>query len=207
MPPKAKEKKPDAAPRPKSGAAKRSDRKARELAIIREGAGELLALPAMPAAIKGDTWAVQHFSTRGPILAERLVKEAERNESFRRVAVKALQAGGYTVLAAELFMYAAPALVHYGLVPNAEDAGKAMGVPVLKRGKAKAGKRGGPVPGESPPMQQPRREPQPQGQPETPPPPPPAEPEPPVAAFNGDVDGDELAAELGGMPPPPVESV
>lgn len=202
--PKAKPAKPDEAPKakPKNGYEKRTEKRSKEVELIRTGAAELLALPAMPAAIKGDQWAVQHFSTRGPALADRIAAEADRNPNFRAVALKALAAQGYTMMAVEMFMYAAPALIHYGLVPNAEEAGRAMGVPVLTKGKRQP-RRGGPEPGAEPPFQ---------GR-QAPPaakqaPPPAAEPVDPAAVpFNGEVDGDSLEAELGSMPPPPMEAI
>lgn len=115
----------------KSGAQKRSENRSAELRLIREGFAELLALPAIGAALKGDQWAVDHFSTRGPALADRIAAECERNEQLRRICLRALKAQGMTMLAVEAFMYAVPALMHYGLVPGAEG----MGVPVLTKSK------------------------------------------------------------------------
>ena len=192
----------DLPPKPKSGAAKRSDRKAADIRLIREGFAELLQLPAMAAAVKGDEWGVDHFTTRGPILAERIATECERNEQLRRWCVKALKAQSVTMLAVEGFMYVVPALMHYGIVPGAEG----MGVPVI-RGKEPP-RRSEP---QRPPEQQPHfvqdREPTPEADREA------AEDlQEAEEYFEGDgrpINGavDPLEAELADTAPPPVEAV
>lgn len=195
----------DLPPKPKSGAAKRSDRKAADIRLIREGFAELLTLPAMGAALKNDQWAVDHFSARGPVLADRIAVECERNEQMRRWCVKALKAQSVTMLAVEGFMYVVPALMHYGFVPGAEG----MGVPVVE-GKGRR-RSAAPEEGKSAPFVQDRE----------PAPPPSTVSDPRFAAqaaemeAEGDYFADEepinagvdpLEAELG-APPPPVEAV
>jgi hypothetical protein len=191
----------DAAPKAKSksGAHKRTERKAAEIRLIREGFAELLCLPGFPAAIKGDQWAVDHFAIQGPRLANRIAKEAERNDAFRKQAVKLLAAQGAIMLGLDAFMYAVPALMHYGVLPGADR----MGVPVLTKGK--------------PPPEPPRR-PQPDPAPAAAPAPS-TEPQPSpsvdvadeVVPGYGEVPPDPLAEELatgnGQVPAPPIEAV
>lgn len=167
----------DKAPKPrKSGAQQRQDRKAADIRLIREGFAELLSMPGMLAAAKGDVWAVDHFTKQGPKLADRLAAECERNTKLRQLCVKMLTAQTLLFLGVEAFFYIVPALMHYGIVPGAER----MGVPVVAGGAKQAGPRGAPP--SPPPAQQPE----------------PEEPEPePI---------DPLAAELAEdeIPPMPV---
>jgi hypothetical protein len=137
----------DKAPRrQKSGASKASERKGKELELIRSGFAELLTLPAMPMALAGDGWAADHFTTRGPLLAQRLAAECERNAELRKWCLKALQGQSVMMLGVELFMYAVPVGMHFGLIPGAE----ALGVPVRKPKAPPAP--AGPQPAEAPPF-------------------------------------------------------
>lgn len=194
----------DAAPKskPASGAAKRTAKKTRELALIQSGLTELLSFPAMAAGMAGDQWAVDHFTERGPALADRLTAECERNAQLRAMVLKIVQGQGYMMLVIELGLYAAPPLLHYGILPGAEK----IGVPTLP-GAQKGPQR---------PPGPPRAPRQPQGAP-PPPQPPPAPPEAEqapereawevaeeAARMNGEIGEDDLGY-TSPTEPPPVE--
>lgn len=215
-PPKRKRKrkagKGDRAPRAeKSGAAKRAERKAEDLRVIREAFGELLSAPAALAAAKGDEWAVDHFTTAGPALADRIVIECERNEKLRARLVTMASGSGYIMLGTAVGAYLLPPLIHYGLIPGLPGMGD-----VPRPTPAPAG----PRPGQAPPFHQPPRpqEDRPATEPSAPPAPadeaaPPGSTLPSEPGEGPLMPADPLAAELaaaengGPVPPPPVEAV
>lgn len=180
----------------KSGAAKRSEKKAGELADIRSWLSRWLMAPAGAAAMAGDAWMVDHFTNRAPKLANAIVEEAERNEQLRRWLISIVRASGPAVLVGELAMFVGLPLIHLGKAPFAEQLAPVLGVPVLRQ----APQRRGPTPGEQPPFVAPRRGPATApGVDDVPPPPPAPEPPPPPS--------DELEAELQEAPPVPMEAV
>jgi hypothetical protein len=138
LPPKAKG---------KSGSAQRKEKRSRELAQIEEGFRELLSFPSYIAGMKGDAWAANHFTVAGPDLARQLAAQCERNDQFRKACLAVIGAQGFTMLALSLFMYAAPPLMHWGLIPGAAG----LGVPPAK-----------PAPGPQPPPAPMRQEPRPE---------------------------------------------
>lgn len=191
----------DHKPKSKSGAAKRGERKAKEIAEIEAGFRELLGLPGLVAGMKGDAWAVDHFARAAPDLAGRIAAECERSDAFRKYCLSAVKAQGFTMLGVATFMYLAPPLMHWGLIPGAE----ALGVPVMRKQEAPKA--------QAPPQQE-------EARPRSPAP----EPEPEAAtegydvdisdyfvegAINGEVDADD-AMQSGGAgigDEPPVEAV
>jgi hypothetical protein len=182
-----------------------ADRKAEDLRLIREWAGAVLAAPAMLGAATSDPWLVDHFTTRGPALADALVKEAERNERMRAMLVNLATAAGPAALLLQAGLYIALPLMHFGVLPGAP----LLGVPVVRQAAPAR-----PVPGAQPPFVAPERGP-------ATAPTPAAVPEgfaswEEWAAAEGipTIDDDELAAELaahenggGMMPPLPIEPV
>jgi hypothetical protein len=185
----------DKAPRKQpSGAEKRAGRKAAELQLIGEFFNRWLTAPAVLMAAKGDAWAASHFTTQGPMLAEQIVAECERNTVLRDYCVKIAKAQAVLGLGGAIALYVGPMLMHYGIVPG----GEMLGVPIVGAAKKPEG-------GKAPPFYQPKA------------PPPPPEPEPevdlepepePMEEERGQAVDDELAAELAAREaPPPVESL
>lgn len=186
----------DKPPKPKRSQSAPEDRKAGELQLIREWTGAILAAPAMGAAAIKDPWLVDHFTTRGPALANALVSEAERNDRLRVMLVNLATAAGPAALIFQVALYIAPPLMHFGVLPGAD----ALGVPKVGPPNPQ------PQPGASPPFIAPERGPAtaPEG----------AKVAEQVAAEFPGIYPDDLAAELaahengGGMAPPlPIEPV
>jgi len=124
--------------RQQGGASKRRQKVAKELGQIESAFTELLTFPAMPAAAAGDAWLADHFTERGPALASRLVAECERNERLRETCLKLIQGQSILLLGFEGFMYGAPVLMHFGIMPGAEQ----LGVPVVRRGGPESKRQG-----------------------------------------------------------------
>lgn len=194
----------DKPPKAKRSQAQPPDRRAEELRMIREWAGGLLAAPAMVGGIAQDPWIVDHFTTRGPALADALVKEAERNDRLRAMLVNLASAAGPAALIIQTALYVGLPLMHFGVLPGAPI----FGVPVIRQAP-RAPQR--PEPGETPPFIAPER-----GPATAPPGRPIAEGWESVeqAAEHTGIPVDALAAELaahenggGMMPPLPMEPV
>jgi hypothetical protein len=182
-----------------AGRPSQAERRAGELRQIREWAGAALAAPAMIGAVAGDPWLTDHFTARGPALADALVREAERNERLRVMLVNIATAAGPAALIVQVALYIGLPLMHFGALPGAPI----FGVPVLDRRPPPR-----PEPGAAPPFIAPER-----GPAEAPPDRPLSREEwvDATATYMG-ADPDELAAELaahengGGMLPPlPIE--
>jgi hypothetical protein len=105
---------------------------------IEEALAEILQIPAVPAAMLGDEWMADHFTTQGRQLANRIAITSERNPVLRGWCERAMEGEGIAVLFIASLMYAAPPLMHFGIIPG----GAMIGVPVLR--KTAAGP--GPVP-------------------------------------------------------------
>ncbi len=193
----------DKPPKPKRERAAAPDRRAGELQLIREWAGAVLSAPAMVGGIAGDPWLTDHFTTRGPALADALVKEAERNEKLRAMLINIATAAGPAALLMQAGLYIALPLMHFGALPG----GELLGVPVINRGPMEPPR---PEPGRTPPFVAPEHGPAVAPMPD---PPPPAHwVDVDEVAAAADVPADELAAELaahenggGMMPPLPIE--
>jgi hypothetical protein len=193
-PPGSKNKvKADAPPREKSGAQKRHARKAGDIQLIRSELEKFLTFPAMPAGMKGDQWAVDHFTVQGPALAAQIAAECERNDQLRKYCLQLVKGSSLAMLGVSVFMYAIPPLMHYGIVPGAER----LGVPTLTKSKQARAEAPGFGADQKPAPPPPEPEPQGEDEVETP------------THFEVPEE-DPLAAELranGTAPPPPVEAV
>jgi hypothetical protein len=106
---------------------------------IEDALTEILQIPAVPAAMLGDEWMADHFTTQGRQLANRIAITSERNPVLRGWCERAMEGEGIAVLFIASLMYAAPPLMHFGVIPG----GEMIDVPVLKKRPA-AGP--GPVP-------------------------------------------------------------
>jgi hypothetical protein len=204
----------DSAPKAKSKSARAApqDSKAADLVAIRELLGAVFTAPSMVGAMRGDAWLVDHFTTRGPELAEAIAAEAGRNDAFRAYLVRIAKAAQGASLIGAVAMYVLPPLMHFGIAPGAE----LLGVPVVAPSEDPTKPFGGgpPVPGRTPQFVAPQR-----GPAEVVPPRPEAQLPPDataedLAAWAAASEGDDLAAELaeheaaGGIVPPlPMEPV
>lgn len=193
--PKAKKRKrrrakADTPPRPeKSGAAKRGEKKAGEIARIEKFFTKLFTLPAGAFMVKGDTWAFEHVVTQGPELGKAIADECSENETMRRYCLQLVEWFSVVTLAGAVGAYALPLLMHFGIIPGAQ----LFGVPVIAtKPKAAPGPAGN---GQAPPPFM-------GGRPAPPAPEP--EPTPTEPTYTGDPLADELS---GAVPPPPVESI
>lgn len=139
----------DAAPRSKPRSKKSSGppSKSGELERIRERLNGLFTAPALVAASKGDQWAVDHFTSRGPALADAIVAECERNHQLRGWMVRLVEVAGSLALLGEVFAYAALPLMHWGVLPFGE---------LFKVPPVSVPRQRGPIAGERPPFIAPR---------------------------------------------------
>lgn len=90
---------------------------------IEDALAEILQIPAVPAAVFGDTWMAEHFTVQGRALANRIATVSERNPVLRAWCEKALEGESVAVLLMAGVMYAAPPLMHFGVIPGAEMLG------------------------------------------------------------------------------------
>jgi hypothetical protein len=131
-----KEKPPKPKPRPKPPAPSKPTLKELEHELA-----EALSMPSMVCAMKGDTWAANHFTKEGPILARNLVTAAEHNTWLRakleaalsgeELLVKLITAMG---VAGALFAYAIPPMIFYVNPPFVSKETREMfGVPERKK--------------------------------------------------------------------------
>lgn len=107
---------------------------------IEDALAEILQIPAVPAAVFGDLWMADHFTVQGRALANRIATVSERNPVLRAWCEKALEGESVAVLLMAGVMYAAPPLMHFGVIPG----GELLGVPRLGKEPAP------PVPGMEP---------------------------------------------------------
>jgi hypothetical protein len=96
---------------------------------IEDALTEILQIPAVPAAMLGDQWMAEHFTTQGRQLANRIAITSERNPVLRGWCERAMEGEGIAVLLIASLMYAAPPLMHFGIIPG----GQMIGVPVLRK--------------------------------------------------------------------------
>lgn len=190
----------DKPPKPKRTRTPPADRRADDLRLIREWAGAVLAAPAMLGAATSDPWLVDHFTTRGPLLADALVKEAERNDRMRVMLVNLATAAGPAALLLQAGLYVALPLMHFGVLPGAQQ----LGVPQVRRVPPEQ-----PMPGQQPPFIAPER-----GPAQAPVSPEVEAEQLRIIAEENATPVDDLAAELaahenggGMMPPLPIEPV
>lgn len=101
-------------------------------AQIADGLAEILQIPAVPATILGDQWAAEHFTQQGRAFAERIALVSERNVVLRGWCERAIEGESIAVLFVAGLMYAAPPMMHLGILPG----GEMLGVPVLRRQSA-----------------------------------------------------------------------
>lgn len=94
---------------------------------IEDALAEILQIPAVPAAVFGDHWMAEHFTVQGRAFANRIATVSERNPVLRAWCEKALEGESVAVLLMAGVMYAAPPLMHFGVIPGAEM----LGVPKL----------------------------------------------------------------------------
>lgn len=94
---------------------------------IEDALAEILQIPAVPAAVFGDVWMADHFTTQGRAFAARIATVSERNPVLRAWCEKALEGESMAVLLMAAVMYAGPPLMHFGVIPGAEM----LGVPKL----------------------------------------------------------------------------
>lgn len=118
------------------GSRKRVTKKGTEQ--IEDALAEILQIPAVPAAMFGDDWMAAHFTTQGRQLANRIAVVSERNPVLRGWCERMLEGESLAVLLMAGVLYAAPPLMHFGVIPG----GQMMGIPVMR--KTAAGP--GPVP-------------------------------------------------------------
>lgn len=78
---------------------------------------EILTLPAVPAAMTGDQWLYEHFSTQGPETAAKLAAASENNQTLRRILEQLTQGEGYATLVMAGMAYLLPPLLYFGVVP------------------------------------------------------------------------------------------
>lgn len=81
---------------------------------------EALSAPAMIAAMNGDEWGAQHFSTQAPAVSRNLVKCAEHNPWVREKLIALMAGEGalmnvmvFASLGAACFAYVVPPVVYY----------------------------------------------------------------------------------------------
>lgn len=96
---------------------------------IEDGLAEILQIPAVPASLLGDQWAAAHFTNQGRALANRIAVVSERNPVLRGWCERAIEGESIAVLLMAGVMYAAPPLMHLGVLPG----GEMLGIPVLRR--------------------------------------------------------------------------
>lgn len=96
---------------------------------IEDGLAEILQIPAVPASILGDDWAAQHFTDQGRAFANRIAVVSERNPVLRGWCERAIEGESIAVLFIAGLMYAAPPMMHLGIIPG----GEVLGIPVLRR--------------------------------------------------------------------------
>lgn len=111
---------------------------------IEEALAELLQIPAVPAAMFGDAWMAEHFTFQGRQLANRIAIVSERNPVLRSWCERMMEGESIAVLLMAGLMYAAPPLMHFGVIPG----GSMMGIPVLTK-KQPAAPAGFPAPDDS----------------------------------------------------------
>lgn len=124
--PRAKSKKPKLPPPPSH-----IDLKQLEQALV-----EALSTPAMGAAMIGDEWAANHFTTQAPLLARNLVLASEHNPWLRR-KLEAAATGQDTAMAAlamlglagAAFAYAVPPIVWWLNLPVPDRARVMFNIP------------------------------------------------------------------------------
>jgi hypothetical protein len=102
---------------------------------IEDALTEILQIPAVPAAMFGDNWMAEHFTVQGRQLANRIAITSERNPVLRGWCERAMEGEGIAVLLIASVMYAAPPLMHFGVIPG----GQMMGIPVLRKPQAGPG--------------------------------------------------------------------
>jgi hypothetical protein len=94
---------------------------------------EALAAPSMIAAMNGDEWAAQHFTTQAPLVARNLVMCSQHNPWLREKLVAAMAGEGplmnvmmFASLGAAVFSYVVPPIIYYLNPPFLPERGVEM---------------------------------------------------------------------------------
>lgn len=97
---------------------------------------EVFRAPAMPCAIAGDSWAADHFTNHGPVLARQLVVASQHNPWLRRKLEAAASGDQFAValmsmstVAVAAVGYLLPPLIHWFNIPVPEQARAMFGIP------------------------------------------------------------------------------
>ncbi len=97
---------------------------------------DALASPAYACAMAGDTWAADHFTVQGPLLARNLVAAAEHNPWLRRKLEAAMDGGDLAMqlivmlgLSGSLLGYVAPPLIYWFNIPVPDRAREMFAIP------------------------------------------------------------------------------
>lgn len=100
---------------------------------IEDALAEMLCLPAVPAAVFGDQWAADHFTTQGREFANKIAVMSERYPELRKWCERLMGGESAAVLLFAALMYAGPPLVHWGIIPMKPEGAALMGIPVVRR--------------------------------------------------------------------------
>lgn len=100
---------------------------------VEHALAEALSAPAMIAAMQGDDWGTQHFSTQAPIVARNLVNCAQHNPWLREKLIAAMVGEGplmnvlaFASLGVAVFGYVVPPIVYYLNPPLIPQTGVEM---------------------------------------------------------------------------------
>lgn len=130
--------------RPK-GSANAKTTAATDKALI-EGLAQILSIPAIPAAMVGETWVAEHFSVSGPVFAGQLVAASKTSPQLRTILEKAIKGDSYAILIIGVFGYVVPPVMYFATSDH-HPARAMVGVPprraTVPRGASAPG--GGPA--------------------------------------------------------------
>jgi hypothetical protein len=80
----------------------------------------------MAAAMVGDEWATEHFTSTGRELAHRIAITSERHTQLRQWCEKALDSESIIVLGLAAAAYSIPPMIHWNIIPGPDGM---LGVP------------------------------------------------------------------------------
>lgn len=81
--------------------------------VLIDGLGQILSIPAMPAAMVGELWVANHFTNAGPQFAAQLVAASKTNVRLRTILEQAVAGESYAVLLIAAFGYAVPPILYF----------------------------------------------------------------------------------------------
>lgn len=118
----------------------RADTLKAETAAIQKALEQVLAIPAIPAAMMGEAYLAEHFSGEAPTnFARELAKASEGNQGLRTILLRLTQGEAIGVLLFAGFAYLMPPVMYLATADD-HPARKILGVPKRHPDKAPGSK-------------------------------------------------------------------